>query len=49
MIPDNGGYATAAYLAAAVIYVLYAISLRARTRALLARAREASAAESGAR
>ena len=49
MIPDNGGYAAAAYLAAAVIYVLYAISVRARTRVLLARAREGSAAESGAR
>ena len=49
MIPENGGYATAAYLAAAVIYVLYAISVRARTRVLLARAREATSAGSGAR
>lgn len=35
MIPDNGGYATAAYMAAAIIYVVYAFSIRARTRALV--------------
>ncbi|CAN5875164.1 hypothetical protein BH11GEM2_BH11GEM2_22530 [soil metagenome] len=40
MIPDNGGFATAAYIAAAVIYVGYALSVRARTRRLLARRRE---------
>lgn len=39
MIPANGGYATAAYVAAAVIYVLYAVSLRARTLALRSRER----------
>lgn len=39
MIPANGGYATAAYVAAAVIYVLYAMSVRARTQALRSRAR----------
>ena len=49
MIPDNGGYATAAYVAAAVIFVLYAISVRARTRALRARVRAASGAENDAR
>ena len=37
MIPDNGGYATAAYVVAAVIYVVYALSVRARTRAIRAR------------
>ena len=37
MIPDNGGFATAAYLAAAVIYVTYALTLRARTRRLVER------------
>ena len=45
MIPDNGGYATAAYVAAAVIFVLYAISVRARTRALRRRVRAASSVE----
>ena len=37
MIPDNGGYATAAYVVAAVIYVAYALSVRARMRAIRAR------------
>lgn len=49
MIPDNGGYATAAYVAAAVIYVVYAISVRARTRALGALLRATPAAEKDAR
>ena len=49
MIPDNGGYATAAYVAAAVIYVLYAISVRARTRALRDRVRASSPVENDAR
>jgi len=49
MIPDNGGYATAAYMATAVIFVLYAISVRARTRALRARVRAASAVENDTR
>jgi len=40
MIPDNGGYATAAYIAAAVIYVGYALSLRSRARRLAARLKE---------
>ena len=39
-MPDNGGYATAAYIAAAVIYVSYANSLRVRARRLRARLRE---------
>ena len=33
-MPDNGGYATAAYIAAAVIYVSYALSIRLRARSL---------------
>lgn len=37
MIPDNGGYATAAYIAAAIIYVGYTFSVRARARRLAAR------------
>lgn len=45
MIPDNAGYATAAYVVAAVIYVGYAISVRARTKALRARLRSTSAAD----
>ena len=36
MIPDNGGYATAAYLAAAIIYVVYAVTIRSRTKRLMA-------------
>jgi hypothetical protein len=42
MIPDNGGFATAAYIAAAIIYAGYALSIRTRTRRLLARQRELS-------
>ena len=49
MIPDNGGYATAAYVAAAVIFVLYALSVRARTRALRGRVRVASVVENDIR
>ena len=37
MMPDNGGYATAAYIAAAIIYVGYALSVRARARRLAER------------
>ena len=37
MIPDNGGYATAAYIAAAIIYVGYTLSVRARAKRLAAR------------
>ena len=36
-MPDNGGYATAAYVAAAIVYVVYAISIRVRTSRLRAR------------
>jgi hypothetical protein len=38
MMPDNAGYYAAAYVAAAVIYSLYGLSLVVRTRALRARA-----------
>ena len=44
MCPANGGYATAAYVVAAVIYVLYAVSVRARARALRSRMRAATVA-----
>jgi hypothetical protein len=37
MIPDNGGYATAAYIAAAIIYLGYALSVRSRARRLASR------------
>jgi hypothetical protein len=37
MIPDNGGYATAAYIAAAIIYVGYALSVRSRAKRLAER------------
>ena len=36
MMPDNGGYATAAYVAAAIIYVMYAMTIRSRTKRLMA-------------
>jgi hypothetical protein len=48
MIPDNGGYATAAYIAAALIYLTYAFTLRARMRRLAARS-EALAEPHGGR
>ena len=37
MIPDNGGFAVAAYVAASIIYVGYALTLRVRTRRLAQR------------
>ena len=40
MTPDNAGYYHAAYIAAAVIYVLYAISIAVRLRRLRGRERE---------
>ena len=49
MIPDNGGFATAAYIAAAVIYVGYAVSIRARAKALLARRATLHAQNGGTR
>ena len=48
MMPDNGGYATAAYIAAAVIYVGYALTLRVRMRRLVARS-DALAEQRGGR
>jgi hypothetical protein len=41
MIPSNAGYYEAAYIAAAVIYVGYALTIVLRTRALRARLRAA--------
>ncbi|CAN5128180.1 hypothetical protein BH09GEM1_BH09GEM1_13350 [soil metagenome] len=49
MIPDNGGFATAAYIAAAVIYVAYAFTVRSRTKRLLARRAELSERADGER
>lgn len=49
MIPDNGGYATAAYVAAAIIYVVYAMTIRSRTRRLLAEAAPPSEHDGGRR
>jgi len=34
MTPDNGGYATAAYFIASVVYLGYIVSLRVRERNL---------------
>lgn len=39
-MPDNGGYAIAAYIAAAVIYLAYAVTIRVRLIALQGRARD---------
>jgi hypothetical protein len=39
MTPDNAGYYYAAYIAAAVIYVLYAISVAVRLRRIRERQR----------
>ncbi len=49
MIPDNGGYATAAYIAAALIYVTYALTLRARTRRLAERSAQLAEERGGQR
>jgi hypothetical protein len=37
MTPDNGSFAVAAYACAAIVYLVYAISLVARERKLRAR------------
>jgi hypothetical protein len=34
MTPDNGGYATAAYALAAIVYIGYIVSLKVRERNL---------------
>jgi hypothetical protein len=34
MTPDNGGYATAAYVLAALVYLGYAVSLKVREHRL---------------
>jgi hypothetical protein len=34
MIPDNGGYATAAYVLAAIVYLGYVLSIKLRERRL---------------
>ena len=34
MTPDNGGFATAAYLLAALVYGVYVVSLKLRERRL---------------
>ncbi|MDB4915915.1 MAG: hypothetical protein JWM95_3559 [Gemmatimonadetes bacterium] len=39
-MPDNGGYAIAAYVAAAVVYIAYAATIHVRLRALQGRARD---------
>jgi hypothetical protein len=50
-MPDNAGYFHAAYLAAAIIYLGYGLSLWSRRRSLAARARtlEDHAAKTGTR
>jgi hypothetical protein len=41
MTPDNGGYYYAAYIATAVIYVFYAVSIAVRRRKVRDRRRAA--------
>ena len=43
MPPSNGGYFVAAYLAAAIVFLAYAMSIAIRTRRLRARREAASA------
>jgi len=38
MTPDNGTFATAAYVLAAIVYLAYVLSLKLRLRRLRARA-----------
>jgi hypothetical protein len=40
MTPDNGGYATAAYILASLVYVGYIVSLKVRERKLRQRLAE---------
>ncbi len=47
MTPDNGGFATAAYLLTAIIYLVYAASLFSRERRLRARLERADAHTAG--
>ncbi|MEO6527215.1 MAG: hypothetical protein ABIP93_11360 [Gemmatimonadaceae bacterium] len=37
MTPDNGGFATAAYILAGIVYLAYAVSITVRERRLRAR------------
>ena len=48
-MPDNGGFATAAYIIVAVVYVSYAITLRVRMRGVRERARQLSSRSSESR
>ena len=43
MTPDNGGYATAAYVLAAIVYIGYIVSLKVRERNLRRRLAQLSA------
>jgi hypothetical protein len=40
MTPDNGGYATAAYVLATLVYLVYIVSLKIRERNLRRRLAE---------
>jgi len=46
-MPDNGGYATAAYIIAAIVYVSYALSISARAKRLRARLLDVSKRSEG--
>ena len=48
MTPDNAGYYVAAYVATAVVLLLYGVSIAVRTRALRARLK-ASSTDAGTR
>jgi hypothetical protein len=48
MLPENSGYAYAAYAAATTVYVVYAVSIWWRGRILAARIRVATGADRSA-
>ena len=45
MTPDNGGFATAAYALAAIVYVAYIVSIKLRERRLRERLDTLTSAE----
>jgi hypothetical protein len=47
MTPDNGGYAVAAYLLTALVYLAYIVSIRVRERRLRSRLETLEATRAG--
>ena len=48
-MPDNGGFAIAAYIIVAVVYVSYAVMLRVRMKGMRARAMQLSSSNAESR